>query len=29
VVRLPEASHWVQHDCPDRVSELLIGFFKA
>ncbi len=29
VVRLPEASHWVHHDCPDRVSELLIGFFKA
>jgi epoxide hydrolase 4 len=29
VVRLPEASHWVQHDCPDRVSELLIGFFKG
>jgi epoxide hydrolase 4 len=29
VVRLPEASHWVQHDCPQRVSELLIGFFKA
>jgi pimeloyl-ACP methyl ester carboxylesterase len=29
VVRLPEASHWVQHDEPDRVSELLIGHFKA
>jgi pimeloyl-ACP methyl ester carboxylesterase len=29
VVRLPDASHWVQHDEPDRVSELLIGFFKA
>jgi pimeloyl-ACP methyl ester carboxylesterase len=29
VVRLPEASHWVQHDEPERVSELLIGFFKA
>jgi epoxide hydrolase 4 len=29
VVRIPEASHWVQHDCPDRVSELLIGHFKA
>jgi epoxide hydrolase 4 len=28
VVRLPEASHWVQHDEPDRVSELLIGHFK-
>jgi pimeloyl-ACP methyl ester carboxylesterase len=29
VVRLPEASHWVQHDEPARVSELLIGHFKA
>jgi epoxide hydrolase 4 len=29
VVRLREASHWVQHDEPDRVSELLIGHFKA
>jgi epoxide hydrolase 4 len=29
VVRIPEASHWVQHDRPDRVSELLIGHFKA
>jgi epoxide hydrolase 4 len=29
VVRLPEASHWVQHDEPDRVSELLIDFFRA
>jgi epoxide hydrolase 4 len=28
VVRLPEASHWVQHDEPDRVSELLIDFFR-
>ncbi|HET6865036.1 MAG TPA: alpha/beta hydrolase [Solirubrobacteraceae bacterium] len=28
VVRLPEASHWVQHDEPDRVSELLIAHFK-
>jgi pimeloyl-ACP methyl ester carboxylesterase len=28
VVRLPEASHWVQHDEPERVSELLIEFFK-
>jgi epoxide hydrolase 4 len=28
VVRLPQASHWVQHDFPDRVSELLVGFFK-
>ncbi len=29
VVRLPDASHWVQHDEPDRVSELLVGFFKG
>ena len=29
VVRLPEASHWVQHDEPERVSELLIQFFRA
>jgi epoxide hydrolase 4 len=28
VVRLPDASHWVQHDEPDRVSELLIDFFR-
>ena len=27
VVRLP-ASHWVQHDEPERVSELLIDFFR-
>jgi epoxide hydrolase 4 len=27
VVRLPDASHWVQHDEPERVSELLIDFF--
>jgi epoxide hydrolase 4 len=29
VVRLPSASHWVQHDEPDRVSELLIAFFRG
>jgi epoxide hydrolase 4 len=29
VVRMPEASHWVQHDEPDRVSELLIEHFTA
>jgi pimeloyl-ACP methyl ester carboxylesterase len=28
VVRLPNASHWVQHDEPERVSELLIDFFR-
>lgn len=26
VERLPEASHWVQADAPDRVNELLIDF---
>jgi epoxide hydrolase 4 len=29
VARLPAASHWVQHDEPERVSELLIDFFQA
>jgi pimeloyl-ACP methyl ester carboxylesterase len=29
VVRLPNASHWVQHDEPERVSELLIRFFQG
>jgi epoxide hydrolase 4 len=29
VVRLPEASHWVQHEEPERVSQLLIEFFRA
>jgi len=29
VVFLPEASHWVQNDAPDRVNELLIEFFRA
>jgi pimeloyl-ACP methyl ester carboxylesterase len=23
---IPEATHWVQHDVPDRVNELLIRF---
>jgi epoxide hydrolase 4 len=27
VVRLPDASHWVQHDEPERVGKLLIEFF--
>jgi len=27
VVRIPDASHWVQHDEPDLVSDLLIDFF--
>jgi epoxide hydrolase 4 len=29
VVRLPDASHWVQHDEPERVSQLLIEFFGS
>jgi epoxide hydrolase 4 len=28
VVRLPEASHWVHQDEPERVSELLVDFFS-
>jgi epoxide hydrolase 4 len=27
VERIPDATHWVQHDAPDRVNELLISFF--
>jgi pimeloyl-ACP methyl ester carboxylesterase len=27
VERIPEATHWVQHDAPERVNELLLGFF--
>lgn len=26
IVRLPDASHWVQNDDPDRVNECLLGF---
>jgi pimeloyl-ACP methyl ester carboxylesterase len=29
VVRLPNASHWVQHDEPEQVSRLLIEFFGS
>jgi len=29
VERIPDASHWVQNDVPDRVNRLLIEFFKA
>jgi epoxide hydrolase 4 len=28
VERIPEATHWVQHDAPERVNELLLGFFN-
>ena len=27
VVRLPDASHWVQQDEPERVAQLLVEFF--
>jgi epoxide hydrolase 4 len=27
VERLPDASHWVHHDEPQRVTQLLIDFF--
>jgi pimeloyl-ACP methyl ester carboxylesterase len=29
VERLPDASHWVHHDESERVSELLIDFFRS
>jgi pimeloyl-ACP methyl ester carboxylesterase len=29
VERLPDASHWVQHDEPERVGRLLIEFFGS
>jgi epoxide hydrolase 4 len=28
IERLPEASHWVQSDAPERVNQLLIGFLR-
>jgi pimeloyl-ACP methyl ester carboxylesterase len=28
VRRIPEASHWVQHEAPERVNELLIEFLR-
>jgi pimeloyl-ACP methyl ester carboxylesterase len=28
VERLPDASHWVHHDEPERVNQLLIEFFS-
>jgi pimeloyl-ACP methyl ester carboxylesterase len=27
VERLADASHWVHHDEPERVNQLLTGFF--
>jgi pimeloyl-ACP methyl ester carboxylesterase len=29
VVRLPEASHWVQHDEPARVNRLMVDFLRS
>ena len=29
VVRLPDVSHWVMSEAPDRVSELMIDFFRG
>ena len=29
VERLPNASHWVHHDEPERVNELLVDFFAS
>ena len=29
VERLPNATHWVQHDEPDRVSRLLVEFLRG
>jgi pimeloyl-ACP methyl ester carboxylesterase len=29
VIRLPDASHWLQHDEPERVTELLAEFFRG
>jgi epoxide hydrolase 4 len=29
VVHLPDATHWVQHDAADRVSELLVDFVRS
>jgi hypothetical protein len=29
VERLPQASHWVQSDAPERVNRLLVEFLKA
>jgi pimeloyl-ACP methyl ester carboxylesterase len=29
VIRLPDVSHWVQHDKPDQVTSLLVEFFRS
>lgn len=29
VVRIPDGTHWVQHDAPDRVNDLLLRFLLS
>jgi pimeloyl-ACP methyl ester carboxylesterase len=29
IERLPDASHWIQNDAPERVNELLVRFFSG
>ena len=29
VERLPQATHWVQHEAPEQVNQLLVGFLAA
>jgi pimeloyl-ACP methyl ester carboxylesterase len=29
VERIPEASHWVQADAPERVNQLMVDFLRA
>lgn len=29
VVRIPDATHWVHHDQPERVTQLLVEFFAS
>jgi pimeloyl-ACP methyl ester carboxylesterase len=28
VERIPEASHWVQADAPERVNQLMVDFLQ-
>ena len=29
VEHIPDASHWVQNDAPERVNELIVGFLRG
>jgi epoxide hydrolase 4 len=29
VIRLPDASHWVQHNKPDQATSLVVEFFRS